>query len=107
MADSVPDKSRARKSGVSRRSFLKTASCAAMALTFASYAAPGHVRLVGVAAVAALTAVNYLGVQKSAWLTRAIVLITLIATAALERSLVREVVAYLRPAAVPQVSGAG
>ncbi|MDQ1690674.1 MAG: basic amino acid/polyamine antiporter, family, partial [Pseudonocardiales bacterium] len=59
----------------------KTSSCAAMALTFASYAAPGHVRLVGVAAVAALTAVNYLGVQKSAWLTRAIVLITLAALA--------------------------
>jgi O-antigen/teichoic acid export membrane protein len=35
------------------------------------------------------------------------VLITVIATAALERSLVREVLAYLRPAAVPQVSGAG
>ena len=29
-----------------------------------------------------------------------------VATAALERSLVREVVGYLRPAAVPQVSGA-
>jgi hypothetical protein len=34
------------------------------------------------------------------------VAITVIATAALERSLVREVVGYLRPAAVPQVSGA-
>src|ERR1700760_1903557 len=45
----------------------KTASCAAMALTFASYAAPAHVRLVGVMAVVALTAVNYCGVQKSAW----------------------------------------
>jgi len=34
------------------------------------------------------------------------VAITVVATAALERSLVREVVGYLRPAAVPQVSGA-
>jgi O-antigen/teichoic acid export membrane protein len=34
------------------------------------------------------------------------VVITVVATAALERSLVREVVGYLRPAAVPQVSGA-
>jgi basic amino acid/polyamine antiporter, APA family len=55
----------------------KTASCAAMALTFGSYAAPGHVRLVGVLAVAALTVMNCFGVQKSAWLTRLIVAITL------------------------------
>jgi O-antigen/teichoic acid export membrane protein len=34
------------------------------------------------------------------------VLITVVATAALERSLMREVLGYLRPAAVPQVSGA-
>jgi lipopolysaccharide exporter len=34
------------------------------------------------------------------------VVVTCVATAALERSLVREVVGYLRPAAVPQVSGA-
>ena len=57
----------------------KVASCAAMALTFASYAAPAHVRLVGTAAVVALTAVNYVGVQKSAWLTRVIVAISLLA----------------------------
>src|SRR6266571_9298620 len=50
----------------------KTASCAAMALTFASYAAPSHLRLVGVAVVVALTAVNAVGVQKSAWATRLI-----------------------------------
>lgn len=56
----------------------KTASCAAMALTFASYAAPNHVRLVAVLAVLALTAVNYRGVQKSAWLTRVIVVLTLL-----------------------------
>jgi len=34
------------------------------------------------------------------------VVITVVATAALERSLMREVLGYLRPAAVPQVSGA-
>jgi APA family basic amino acid/polyamine antiporter len=56
----------------------KTASCAAMALTFASYAAPHHLRLVAVLAVLALTAVNYRGVQKSAWLTRLIVALTLL-----------------------------
>ena len=55
----------------------KTASCAAMALTFASYAAPGQRRLVGAVAVVALTAVNYFGVQKSVWLTRVIVTLTL------------------------------
>ncbi len=55
----------------------KTASCAAMALTFAAYAAPGHERPVAVAAVVVLTAVNYRGVQKSAWLTRVIVVLTL------------------------------
>ena len=59
----------------------KTASCAAMALTFASYAAPGHIRIVGVLAVIALTAVNYRGVQKSVWLTRLIVAFTLLTLA--------------------------
>ena len=56
----------------------KVASGAAMALTFAAYAAPGHVRPVAVAAVVALTAVNYLGIHKSAWLTRVIVGVTLV-----------------------------
>lgn len=51
----------------------KTASCAAMALTVGSYVWPGHARVVAVAAVVALTAVNYAGVQKAAWLTRSIV----------------------------------
>ncbi len=55
----------------------KTASCAAMALTFASYAAPGHERPVAIAAVLVLTAVNYRGLQKSTWLTRVIVALTL------------------------------
>ncbi|HWT48969.1 MAG TPA: APC family permease, partial [Mycobacterium sp.] len=51
----------------------KTASCAAMALTVGSYAWPSQAHPVAVAAVVALTAVNYAGVQKSAWLTRIIV----------------------------------
>ncbi|MEU4682311.1 APC family permease [Streptomyces xinghaiensis] len=60
----------------------KTASCAAMALTVGAYAWPGHDREVAVAAVVALTAVNYRGVQKSAWLTRAIVAVVLAVLAA-------------------------
>jgi APA family basic amino acid/polyamine antiporter len=60
----------------------KTASCAAMALTAGSYIWPGQERAVAVAAVVALTAVNYLGVQKAAWLTRAIVAIVLAVLAA-------------------------
>ncbi|MFE1426519.1 APC family permease [Streptomyces fungicidicus] len=51
----------------------KTASCAAMALTVGAYVWPGQAHAVAVAAVVALTAVNYGGVQKSAWLTRVIV----------------------------------
>ena len=53
----------------------KTASCAAIALTFASYAAPAHLRLVAAVAVAALTALAASGVRKSAWATRVIVAI--------------------------------
>src|SRR5947208_1951421 len=45
----------------------KTASCAAMALTVGSYAWPSQAHAVAVAAVVALTAVNYVGVQESAW----------------------------------------
>ncbi|MER6015143.1 APC family permease [Streptomyces bluensis] len=51
----------------------KTASCAAMALTVGAYVWPGQAHAVAVAAVVALTAVNYGGVHKSAWLTRMIV----------------------------------
>lgn len=51
----------------------KTASCAAMALTVGLYLWPTRAHAVAVAAVVALTAVNYRGVQKSALLTRVIV----------------------------------
>ncbi|MCX4751293.1 APC family permease [Kitasatospora sp. NBC_01287] len=60
----------------------KTASCAAMALTVGSYVWPGREHLVAVAAVVALTAVNYAGVQKAAWLTRLIVAAVLAVLAA-------------------------
>ena len=60
----------------------KTASCAAMALTFAAYAAPaGWERPVAALAVAALAAVNYLGVTRTAQVTRVIVVIVLVALA--------------------------
>lgn len=55
----------------------KTASCAAMALTVGAYVWPDQAHAVAVAAVVALTAVNYGGVQKSAWLTRVIVAVVL------------------------------
>ncbi|QXE36056.1 APC family permease [Streptomyces sp. GMY02] len=60
----------------------KTASCAAMALTVGAYAWPGQAHAVAVAAVVALTAVNCVGVQKSAWLTRVIVAVVLAVLAA-------------------------
>ena len=58
----------------------KTASCAAMALTFGAYAVSGPEwlqRLVGLAAVVVLTAANYRGVGKTALLTRVLVAATL------------------------------
>src|SRR6185437_13237418 len=57
----------------------KTASCAAMALTFAAYAVSGPVwaeRLAGVLAVVALTAVNLRGITRTAGLARALVLLS-------------------------------
>lgn len=59
----------------------KLASCAAMALTFASYAAPDHARPLAIGAVALVTAVDYLGVQKTALATRVIVAVVLAALA--------------------------
>ncbi len=60
----------------------KTASCAAMALTFAAYAVPGETwlqRLVAVAALAMLTAVNLRGITRTAGLARLLVAGSLIA----------------------------
>src|SRR6478672_1854979 len=60
----------------------KTASCAAMALTVGYYVWPDGAHAVAVAAVVALTAVNYAGIQKSAMLTRIIVALVLAMLAA-------------------------
>ncbi len=60
----------------------KTASCAAMALTFASYALPGSTwvqRLAAVVAVAALTAANCRGITRTAGLARVLVAGSLLA----------------------------
>ena len=54
----------------------KTASCAAMALTFAAYAVPGPAwvqRLAGALAVIALTTANYRGISRTAGLARLLV----------------------------------
>jgi APA family basic amino acid/polyamine antiporter len=60
----------------------KTASCAAMALTFAAYAAPpGWERPIAIAAVVALATVNWFGVTRTAQATRAIVIVVLLALA--------------------------
>ena len=69
----------------------KIASCAAMALTFAAYAAPGYERPAAVTAVLALTALNYFGVQRSVLATRVIVALTLTVLAAVV------VAAFFRP----------
>jgi len=60
----------------------KTASCAAMALTFGAYAYPELARPLAVAAVIACTAVNYAGVQKTAAFTRGIVAVVFAALGA-------------------------
>ncbi len=60
----------------------KTASCAAMALVLAAYAAPpGWERPVAAAAVVVLTAVGYRGVTRTARLARGIVAVALLAIA--------------------------
>jgi basic amino acid/polyamine antiporter, APA family len=62
----------------------KTASCAAMALTFAAYAIPGPKwleRAGAAAAVLALTGVNLRGITRTAGLTRILVVLSLVALA--------------------------
>jgi APA family basic amino acid/polyamine antiporter len=57
----------------------KTASCAAMALTFAAYVAPdGWQRAVGAAVVVVLALVNCAGVTRTALLTRVLVSLVLV-----------------------------
>ena len=60
----------------------KTASCAAMALTFASYAVGGSLRsqrIVALLAVLALTAVNYRGITRTARVARILVAASVLA----------------------------
>ncbi len=60
----------------------KIASCAAMAMTFAAYAAPAGWQVpVAVAAVAALATVNCFGVTRTALLTRILVVVSLLGLA--------------------------
>jgi APA family basic amino acid/polyamine antiporter len=62
----------------------KTASCAAMGVTFATYAVPADrwvQRLVAAAAVVALTVVNLRGITRTARLTRLLVAVTLLVLA--------------------------
>ncbi len=66
----------------------KTASCAAMALTVGSYVWPAQAHLIAVSAVAVVTAVNCAGVQKSARLTRTIVVAVLVVLAAVVAAIV-------------------
>jgi len=60
----------------------KTASCAAMALTFGAYAWPDAARPLAIAAVVAVTALNLRGIQRTARATRVIVALVLAALAA-------------------------
>jgi APA family basic amino acid/polyamine antiporter len=55
----------------------KTASCAAMALTFGTYAAGDFAVPVAIAAVVALTVVNLLGITRTALLTRILLCVVL------------------------------
>ena len=57
----------------------KTASCAAMAMTFAAYVLPGYEKPAAVAAILLLAAVNYRGVTKTALLSRILLAIVLAA----------------------------
>jgi basic amino acid/polyamine antiporter, APA family len=59
----------------------KTASLAAMALTFGAYLSEELARPLGIGAVVVMAAVNYLGVEKTARLTRVIVALVLAALA--------------------------
>ncbi len=78
----------------------KTASCAAMALTIGYYLWPEQARVLAVAAVVVLTAVNIRGVTKTALATRILVAVTLavLATA---------VVAGLAGGGAPEAGAAG
>ncbi|RDH77282.1 amino acid permease [Mycolicibacterium moriokaense] len=85
----------------------KTASCAAMALTVGVYAWPSYAHAVAVAAVVALTAVNYRGIEKSAVLTRVIVVVVLAVLAAVVVAVLGDGVIHNAPTAQPDGSAHG
>jgi APA family basic amino acid/polyamine antiporter len=60
----------------------KTASCAALALTAGAYLWPAQQRLVGVAAVVAITAVNIGGLSRTVTVTKAVLAVVIAALAA-------------------------
>lgn len=85
----------------------KIASCAAMAMTFAAYAAPeGWRTTVAVLAVAALATVNCFGVTRTALLTRILVVISLLGLAAVMASAVAAAPAAA-PAPLPSATAYG
>lgn len=85
----------------------KIASCAAMAMTFAAYAAPqGWRTTVAVLAVAALATVNCFGVTRTALLTRILVVISLLGLAAVMASGFAAAPAT-SPAALPDATAYG
>lgn len=81
----------------------KTASCAAMALAFAAYLLPGWDTPVAVAAVVALTALNYRGLRRS---TRVVKILLALVLAVLAAVVVAMVLSG-RLSAVAQVEGLG
>ena len=86
----------------------KVASCTAMALTVGAYAWPSHAHQVAVAAVVSMTAVNYFGIKKSAWLTRVIVVVVLAVLAAVVASVAASGAASsVRTVIAPTASFAG
>src|SRR5690606_28800738 len=60
----------------------KLASCAAMAMTFGSYAAPALARPLALGAVGALTMVNYFGLKQTALATKVLLAIVLLSLTA-------------------------
>ena len=57
----------------------KLASCTAMALTFAYYASPAYAKPIAIGAVLALTFTNYFGIKKTAFATKILVTLVLVA----------------------------
>ncbi|MFS0852674.1 APC family permease [Microbacterium sp. 179-I 3D4 NHS] len=85
----------------------KTASCAAMALTFAAYAAPeGWQTPVAVSAVTALVAVNCFGVTRTALVTRILVVCALLGLAVVVSAGLSSA-SVLDPPPLPEVTAYG